>query len=151
MPDDAEDVMGVITQQIETRFHMSLPEMCQAVAAAPHANQQATEIVHWHGLLSQAQAELERAEDDLVTALCEDRVPFDDPAMDLAHRVNAAVAIRDGRAMVVRFLLDANAPDQRGPGAWRGASAAAGRGPALRTSPPTRPLAPAVPVRGVTR
>ncbi|MCC3775877.1 hypothetical protein [Streptomyces sp. UNOB3_S3] len=150
MPDDADDVMGVITQQIEARFQMSLPELRQGVAAAPHANQQATEVVHWHGLLSQAQAALERAEDALVATLAQDPVPLDDPAMDLAHQVNAAVTARDGRAMVVRFLLDPAAPGKHGPGTWRGAMAT-GRRPALQTSPPMRPATAAIPVRGAAR
>ncbi|MFI1183605.1 hypothetical protein ACH4UT_29240 [Streptomyces sp. NPDC020799] len=151
MPDDADDVMGVITQQIEARFQMSLPELRQAVATAPHANEQATEVVYWHGLLAQAQVALERCEDDLVAVLSQDPVPLDDPVMDLAHRVNAAVTARDGRAMVVRFLLDPAALSKRGPGAWRGATVAAGRGPALQTSAPTRPSTAAGPVRGATR
>ncbi|MEU2874114.1 hypothetical protein ABZ769_33785 [Streptomyces olivoreticuli] len=151
MPDDADDVMGVITEQIESRFHMSLPELRRAVAAAPQANREATEVIHWHGLLEQAQGVLERAEDDLVAALGTQPGELDDPAMGLAHRVNTAVAVRDGRAMVVKFLLDPDAPGKHGPGARRGASAGARRGPALQTSPPALPAVPAAPVRGAAR
>ncbi|MFI0743312.1 hypothetical protein ACH4PU_35345 [Streptomyces sp. NPDC021100] len=148
MPDDVDDVMGVIAQQIETRFHMSLPELRRAATAAPHANQQATEVVHWFGLLAESQTALERAEDDLVAVLIQDPVPLDDPAMESAHRVNAAVTVRDGRALVVRHLPDSAG---HGSGLRRSAALAAGRGPALQTSPPTRPSAPAVPVRGGRR
>ncbi|WP_405889810.1 hypothetical protein OG427_07100 [Streptomyces sp. NBC_00133] len=148
MPDGVDDVMGVITEQIEARFQMSLLELRQAVAAEPQANREATEVVHWHGLLVEAQRALEKAEDDLVGVLSTEPGELDDPAMDLAHQVNSAVSVRDGRAMVVRFLLD---PGKRGPGAWRGASPTASRGPALQTSPPARPVAPAASVRGVTR
>ncbi|MBC2878083.1 MULTISPECIES: hypothetical protein [Streptomyces] len=151
MPDDVDDVMGVIAQQIETRFHMSLPELRRAVMAAPRANQQATEVVHWFGLLAESQTALERAEDDLVAVLIQDPVPLDDPAMERAHRVNAAVTVRDGRALVVRHLLDSAAPAGHRSGPRLGAALAIGRGPALQTSPPTRPSAPAVPVRGATR
>ncbi|MFK4222205.1 hypothetical protein [Streptomyces sp. NPDC019890] len=139
MPDGVDDVMGVITEQFEARFQMSLPELRQAVAAEPQANREATEVVHWHGLLVEAQRALEKAEDDLVGVLSTEPGELDDPAMDLAHQVNSAVSVRDGRAMVVRFLLDRNAPGKRGPGAWRGASPAASRGPALQTSPQHAP------------
>ncbi|MGW1194490.1 hypothetical protein ACWD4B_01325 [Streptomyces sp. NPDC002536] len=149
MPDD--DVMGIITQQIEARFQMNLPELGQVVAAAPNANQQATEVIHWYGLLAESQAAVERAEDDLVAVLVQDPVPLDDPAMDLAHRLNAAVTARDGRAMVVRFLLDPAAPGKQGPGTWRGVTTAAARRPALQTTAPTRPATAAVPVRGAAR
>ncbi|WP_367437989.1 hypothetical protein [Streptomyces celluloflavus] len=142
--------MGVITEQIERRFHMSLPELRRAVAAAPQAHPEATDVVHWHGLLTKAQEALETAEDALVAVLGAEPGELDDPAMNLARQVNAAVSVRDGRAMVVRFLLDPDAPGKRGPGAWRGAVQAAGRGPALPTSPPVRP-APAASVRGMSR
>lgn len=69
--------------------------------------------------------------------------------MALADRVNNLVAVRDGRAMVVRHLLDDNAPGNRTPGPWRGA---ARTGPAIATTPVPRPaVVPAVPVRGGVR
>ncbi|WP_411140960.1 hypothetical protein [Streptomyces sp. x-80] len=151
MSDDVGDVMGVITEQIERRFHMSLPELRRAVAAAPQAHREATEAVRWYGHLAQAQEALEKAEDALVAVLGTETGELDDPAMALAHQVNAAVTVRDGRAMVVRFLLDPDAPGRRGPGAWRDVAASAHRGPALQTSSPARPVVPAASVRGVSR
>ncbi|MGP9017615.1 hypothetical protein ACT1U9_04290 [Streptomyces sp. BR1] len=147
MSDTADDVMGVITQQIEARFQMPLADLRRAVAAAPHANNDATVVVKWYGMLAEAQAVLEKAEDALVAAL--DSAPgdvLDDPVMALAHQVNTAVAVRDGRAMVVRHYTDPNSPGRRGPGAWRGAAAASRRSPALQTAP-----VPTVPVRGALR
>ncbi|ALO96719.1 hypothetical protein SHL15_5655 [Streptomyces hygroscopicus subsp. limoneus] len=153
MSDDADDVMGVITQQIEARFQMPLADLRRAVAAAPHASNDATVVVKWYGMLAEAQEVLEKAEDALVAAL--DSAPgdvLDDPVMELAHQVNAAVAVRDGRAMVVRHYTDPNSAGRRGPGAWRGAEAAPRRSPALQTTPvPSAAPTPSVPVRGVTR
>ncbi|MEV6723531.1 hypothetical protein AB0M94_21650 [Streptomyces xanthochromogenes] len=152
MPDDADDVMGVITQQIEARFQMPLADLRRAVAAAPRANDDATVVVKWHGMLAEAQEALNKAEDALVAAL--DTAPgdvLDDPVMALAHQVNAAVAVRDGRAMVVRHYTDPNSPGRRGPGAWRGAETAPRRGPALTTAPAPIMPAPAVSVRGAQR
>ncbi|MFB7270747.1 hypothetical protein [Streptomyces sp. NPDC056244] len=139
MSDSADDVMTVITEQIEKRFGMGLPELRRAVAAAPDANSAATEVVYWHGLLSEAQTVLERAEDELVTVLHTRQGELDDPAMDLAHQVNTAVAVRDGRAVVITYLLDPDSPGKQNPGASRGPAPAAGHRPALRTSPPARP------------
>jgi hypothetical protein len=151
--DDADDVMGVITQQIEARFQMPLADLRRAVAVAPHASNDATVVVKWYGLLAEAQEVLEKAEDALVAAL--DRAPgdvLDDPVMELAHQVNAAVAVRDGRAMVVRHYTDPNSLGCKGPGAWRGADAAPRRSPALQTTPiPSDAPTPSVPVRGATR
>ncbi|PZT68334.1 hypothetical protein DN402_09020 [Streptomyces sp. SW4] len=153
MSDDADDVMGVITQQIETRFQMPLADLRRAVAAAPHASNDATVVVKWYGMLAEAQEVLEKAEDALVAAL--DSAPgdvLDDPVMELAHQVNAAVAVRDGRAMVVRHYTDPNSPGRRGPGAWRGAETASRRGPALQTAPvASASPTPSVPVRGAVR
>ncbi|MGW2858284.1 hypothetical protein [Streptomyces sp. NPDC001205] len=152
MSDTADDVMGVITQQIEARFQMPLADLRQAVAAAPHANNDATVVVKWYGMLAEAQAVLEKAEDALVAAL--DSAPgdvLDDPVMALAHQVNTAVAVRDGRAMVVRHYTDPNSLGRRGPGAWRGAEAAPRRSPALKTAPAPSTPAPSVPVRGALR
>ncbi|MDF3292433.1 hypothetical protein [Streptomyces silvisoli] len=151
MPDGIEDVMGFIAQRIEDRFQVPLADLRRAVAAAPQANPEATSVVHWHGLLAEAQAVLEKAEDALVDVLRTTPGELDDPAMELAHQVNAAVAVRDGRAMVVNYLLDPNAPGKQGPGAWRGASPAARRAPALPTTAPVLPSTQAVPVRGAMR
>ncbi|MFB6991370.1 hypothetical protein ACFC0C_16225 [Streptomyces sp. NPDC056178] len=149
MPDD--DVLDFINQQIEDRFAVSVDELRQAVAAAPEANAEATQVVHWHGLLTKAQALLEKAEDDLVAALMTEPVELDESAMVLAHRVNAAVATRDGRVVVIRWLLDPNSVGRQGPGAWRGVLPAAARGPALNTSPPVRHTSSATSARGAVR
>jgi hypothetical protein len=151
VPEDADDVMGVITQQIEARFQMPVDDLRRAVTAAPQANTEATSVVHWYGLLAEAQGVLEVAEDALVTVLGTVLGELDDAAMELAHQVNAAVGVRDGRAMVVKYLLGPNAPGKRGPGAWRGASPAASRGPALPTTPPSLPSTPGASVRGAVR
>ena len=66
--------------------------------------------------------------------------------MGLAHRVNAAVTTRDGRAMVVRWLLDPDAPGKKDLAAQRLARLRPRSGPAVQTSAPNRPagtLAPA--------
>lgn len=141
MPDEAEDVAGLLTEQIEQRFGMNIGALKAAVAAAPDANRQATDIARWHGLLTESQTVLERAEDDLLRALETQPSEVDDPTMDLAHRVNAAVSTRDGRAMVVRWLLDPDAPGKRGPAADRLARLHRGQrpGPAVPTSAPARP------------
>ncbi|AJC55040.1 hypothetical protein [Streptomyces sp. 769] len=152
MPDAVDDVMGVVTQQIEDRFQMPLSDLRRAVAAAPRANDDATAVVKWYGLLTEAQEALEKAEDALVAVLGSVPGELDDPAMALAHQVNAAVAVRDGRAMVVRHYLDPHSIGRRGPGAWRGTEAAPRRGPALQTTAAPAPdPAPSVPVRGVSR
>ncbi|MFG2683552.1 hypothetical protein [Streptomyces sp. NPDC048392] len=152
MPDTSEDVMSVLTERIEDRFQMPLADLRRAVEAAPQANPEATTLVHWHGLLAETQQALDTAEDALVEALgTQPADVLDDPVMELAHQVNSAVASRDGRAMVVNYLLDPNAPGKRGPGAWRGASPAARRAPALPTSPPTLPSARNTTARGPAR
>ncbi|CAM5242887.1 hypothetical protein [Streptomyces hirsutus] len=141
MSDDADDVVGVLTEQIEQRFGMYIGTLKAAVTAAPDANRQATDVVRWHGLLTESQTVLERAEDDLLRALETQPSEVDDPTMDLAHRVNAAISTRDGRAMVVRWLLDPDAPGKRGPAADRLARLNRSRrqGPAVPTSAPARP------------
>ncbi|MGP8298202.1 hypothetical protein ACTPOK_09675 [Streptomyces inhibens] len=133
--------MGVITEQIEARFDMNLAELQKAVTAAPQANREATEIVRWHGMLAESQKALEQAEGELVAVLETQPVELDDPAMEMAHRVNAAVAARDGRAMVVQWLLDPAAPGKQGLAAERLARLSRGgrQGPAVQTSAPRRP------------
>ncbi|MFD9841010.1 hypothetical protein [[Kitasatospora] papulosa] len=152
MPDTSEDVMSVLTERIEDRFQMPIADLRRAVEAAPQANPEATTLVHWHGLLTETQQALDTAEDALVEALgTQPADVLDDPVMELAHQVNSAVASRDGRAMVVNYLLAPNAPGKRGPGAWRGASPAARRAPALPTSPPTLPSARNTTAHGAAR
>src|SRR5205807_3153059 len=84
---------------------------------------------------------LVRAEDDLLAALETQPSEVDDPTMDLAHRVNAAVSARDGRAMVVRWLLDPAAAGKQALAAERLArlSRSARKGPAVQTSAPIGP------------
>ncbi|QEV10037.1 hypothetical protein CP972_03960 [Streptomyces prasinus] len=143
----------MLTEQIEQRFGMNIGELKAAVTAAPEANRQATDIVRWHGLLTETQTVLERAEDDLLRALETQPSEVDDPTMDLAHRVNAAVSARDGRAMVVRWLLDPDAPGKRGPAADRLArfNRSQRPGPAVPTSAPARPATATTTGRGVLR
>ncbi|MFF9040499.1 hypothetical protein ACF090_34110 [Streptomyces sp. NPDC014892] len=152
--DDAEDVVGVLTEQIERRFEMGMSELTAAVAAAPDANPAATDIVKWHGLLTESQAALDRAEDDLLAVLQTQPSEVDGPTLDVAHRVNTAVTARDGRALVVRWLLDPDAPGKKGLAAERLARLSRGSrtGPAVRTSAPSsRPAAAPVTGRGVLR
>ncbi|MFF7337334.1 hypothetical protein ACFZAT_08320 [Streptomyces sp. NPDC008163] len=137
--DGAEDVVGVLTERIESHFGMVMDELRAAVGEDPTANTDATQVVKWHGLLVQAQSVLDRAEDDLLTALESQPSEVDDPTLGLAHRVNAAVTTRDGRAMVVRWLLDPDAPGKKGLPADRLARLRSRTGPAVQTSPPRRP------------
>jgi hypothetical protein len=152
--DGIEDVVGVLTEQIERCFEMSMDELTAAVAAAPDANPEATDIVKWHGLLTESQAALGRAEDDLLAALQTQPSEVDDPTLDLAHRVNAAVTVRDGRALVVRWLLDPHSPGKKDLAAERLARLNRGsrRGPAVHTSAPVaRPATAPATGRGVLR
>ncbi|MEU3549921.1 hypothetical protein [Streptomyces longwoodensis] len=143
--DDAEDVVGVLTERIEARFGMDMGQLKAAVGAAPTANPDATDVVKWHGLLVEAQSVLDRAEDDLVAALQTQPSEVDDPTMGLAHRVNAAVAVRDGRAMVVRWLLDPDAPGKKDLAAERLARLRSRTGPTVQTTVPHRPAGTAAP------
>ncbi|EST31759.1 hypothetical protein [Streptomyces niveus] len=149
MNDGSDDVLGVITEQIETRFGMSFTALRGAVEKSPDANPQATRVVYWHGMLDQAQTALEQAEDDLLAGLDTEPGPLGDPVMNLAQRVNAAVAVRDGRALIITHLLEPHTTRNQD----TGVSAARRRGPALRTSPPATAPVPATPVpaRGVGR
>ncbi|MGW3861586.1 hypothetical protein ACWEDZ_08875 [Streptomyces sp. NPDC005047] len=140
---EPEDVVGVLTEQIEARFGMDMDQLRAAVAAAPTAHPDATDVVRWHGLLVEAQSVLDRAEDDLLGALETQPSEVDDPTMDLAHRVNAAVTTRDGRAMVVKWFLDPDAPGRKDLAAERLARLRARTGPAVQTSAAHRP--PGVP------
>ncbi|MCY0935928.1 hypothetical protein [Streptomyces sp. H34-S4] len=150
MPEELDDVLGAFAQQIESRFRMPLHHLRHAVTAEPQANPEATTVARWYGFLEEAQGALSNAEDDLLAAL--DHAPageLDDPVMALADRVNNLVAVRDGRALVVRHLLDDNTPGNHAPGAWRGA---AHTGPAIATTPVARPAAtPTVPIRAGLR
>ncbi len=147
IPDVGEDVVGVLTARIEAHLGTSMDHLKAVVTDDPAANPYVTDIVKWHGLLLDAQAVLDRAEDDLLAALETQPSEVDDPTMDLAHRVNAAVTARDGRALVVRWLLDPDAPGKKGIATERLARLRSRTGPAVQTSPARRPAgvpAPAV-------
>ncbi|MFF4714464.1 hypothetical protein ACFY2V_24120 [Streptomyces eurythermus] len=146
-----DDVVGVLTAQIEARFGMDIDHLKAAVAEAPSANPDATDIVKWHGMLLESQATLDRAEDALMAALESQPSEVDDPTMELAHRVNTAVAVRDGRAMVVRWLLDPNAVGKHGVAARMLARFGHRQGPAVPTSPAPRPASAPQPGRSLAR
>ncbi|MEW1633563.1 hypothetical protein ACWC98_21495 [Streptomyces goshikiensis] len=137
------DVLGLFAARIEAQFGLGMRELTQAVHAAPQAHPGATQAVHWYGLLSQAQQVLETAEDTLLAAL-ETAVgdQLDDPVMELAHRVNHAVAARDGRAMTLRFLLQDPAETARIQQRF---------GPRVTTTLPTSVPAQPARIRGGTR
>ncbi|MFE1197256.1 hypothetical protein ACFW6E_31580 [Streptomyces olivaceoviridis] len=130
---------------------MSIDQLKAAVAAAPTANPDATDVVKWHGFLLESQAALERAEDGLVAALESQPSEIDDPTMELAHGVDAAVTARDGRAMVVRWLLDPNAVGKQDLAAQRLARFRGRQGPAVPASPPPRPATTPQPGRSLAR
>lgn len=148
MSDGVEDVLEVIGQQIEERFQLPLHELGATVAAEPERHGELRDVMHWYGLLAASQSALERSENELLAALGASPDQLSDQQMDLAHRVNAAVASRDGRAMVVRHLLDPDAPGRHGEGAWRGATRRAGRPTTLPAGPAPHPPGP---VRGISR
>ncbi|WP_331452119.1 hypothetical protein [Streptomyces sp. SS162] len=147
IPDVGEDVVGVLTARIEAHLGTSMEHLKAVVTDDPATNPYVTDIVKWHGLLLDAQAVLDRAEDELLAALQTQPSEVDDPTMDLAHRVNAAVTARDGRALVVRWLLNPDGPGKKGPAAERLARLRSRTGPAVQTSPARPPAgvpAPAV-------
>ncbi|BDH07194.1 hypothetical protein [Streptomyces seoulensis] len=134
--DEGQDVVGVLTAHVESYFGMELAQLKAAVVAAPTVNPGATDVVRWHGLLVEAQSVLDRAEDDLLAALETQPDEVDDPTLGLAHRVNAAVVVRDGRAQVLQWLLDPDAPGRKDLAAKR---LTRSNGPAVQTSAPPRP------------
>ncbi|AXG80779.1 hypothetical protein [Streptomyces paludis] len=149
--DGAEDVVGVLTERIEARFAMGMEQLKAEVAAAPTANPDATDVVKWHGLLVEAQSVLDSAEDDLLAALETPPGEADDPTAGLAHRVNTAVTARDGRALVVRWLLDPDAPGKKDLAAERLARLRPRTGPAVQTSAPHRPAGTPAPTPTAAR
>ncbi|MFJ2739643.1 hypothetical protein ACIO3O_08240 [Streptomyces sp. NPDC087440] len=154
MYDALEDVVGVLTEQIERRFSMGMAELKMTVAAAPDANSEATSFVRWHDLLTESQTALGKAEDDLLASLETQPSEVDDPTLALAFRVNDAVAARDARAMVIRWMLDPTAVGLQGRDAARRTllSGAGRRGPAVPTSPPAaRPVTAPATGRGASR
>ncbi|MEW1723819.1 hypothetical protein [Streptomyces sp. NPDC093109] len=148
--DDAEDVVGVLTERIEARFAMGMDQLKAMVAASPTANPDATDAVTWHGLLVEAQSALDSAEDDLLAALETQPSEVDDPTVGLAHRVNTAVTARDGRALVVRWLLGPDAPGKKDLAAERLTRLRPRTGPAVQTTAPHRPAGTPAPAPAPT-
>ncbi|MEU6814046.1 hypothetical protein [Streptomyces sp. NPDC046860] len=144
--DGRDDVVGLITERIEARFSIRMEQLKGAVAAAPTAHPDATVLVRWHGLLVDAQEVLDHAESDLLAVLETQPSEVDDPTTDLAQRVNAAVRVRDGRAMIVGWLLELVTPALAGELMAR-FNRAARNGPAVQTSPARRPAVPPTPSR----
>ncbi|MFJ5265497.1 hypothetical protein ACIQAC_34025 [Streptomyces sp. NPDC088387] len=138
IPHAVENVLGVLTDRIEARFAMCIDALEAAVAEVPTADPEAAEVVKWYGLLVEAQAVLDRTEDALLAALENQPSEVDDPRLELAERVNAAVTARDGRALVVRWLLDPDAPGKRGAAAEGPGRLLPMPGPAVQTSAPYR-------------
>ncbi|MER6531708.1 hypothetical protein [Streptomyces sp. NPDC001508] len=138
---DTDDVVGLITQQIEQRFGMSLSDLKSAVAAAPDANPEATDVVRWHELLNESQAALDRAEEALIAALQKQPAETDELLTGLTDRVKDAVTGRDNRAQALLWQLDPQARGKQDLATERRArqASAARRGPAVTTSPPVRP------------
>ncbi|MCE7081706.1 hypothetical protein [Streptomyces sp. ST2-7A] len=153
MSDGTDDVVDVLTEQIERRFDMSMDELRAAVAAAPEAHGEATELVRWHALLTEAQTAVDTAENDLLRAMETQTDTIDDPTMEIAQRANNAVFARDGRAMVVRWLLDPDAPGKRGPTAEQRPRPGLDRrrGPTPTTPAPPGPTTATTPTPGVRR
>jgi hypothetical protein len=147
------DVVGVLTEQIETRFGMSIDQLKAAVAAAPTANPTASDVIMWHGQLLEAQAVLDRAEHDLLTVLQTQQLDAAGPPRHMVSRVAAAVSSRDARALIVRWLLDPAAPGQRDMAAERLARSRGTRwrGPAVPTTAPPRPATAPQPGRNPAR
>ncbi|MFC8708895.1 MULTISPECIES: hypothetical protein [unclassified Streptomyces] len=109
----------MLTERIESRFGMSVGQLRAAVTASPTAHPDATAVIRGHSLLVEAQAVLDRAEDDLLAALASQSGELDAATMSLAHRVDTAVTVRDGRAMTLRWHLDPDAPGKSGLAAQR--------------------------------
>ena len=147
LSDGAESVVGMLTEQIEAHFGMGMDQLRAAVGVAPTANPEATEVVAWHARLVSAQSVLDRAEEDLLAELETQPIEFDDRTLGLAQRVTAAVAARDGRALVVWWLLDPDAREKKGLAAEGLArlNSRALKGPAVQTSAPHRPAAASPP------
>jgi hypothetical protein len=142
-PVDADGVLEVLAAEVRERFGHSLEDLRTLTATQPGQVLGAREVLHWFDQVTEAQQFLEDAEaalvDVLVTAGTE---PLTEDQMDLARTVDAAVTVRDGRALTVRFLLNPDAPGKRA-GAATGEALGVRRPPALTTSMPPRPAAPA--------
>jgi hypothetical protein len=149
-PADTGSVLGVLTAEVQRRFGHTPEGLKQLVDAAPEQVPGGREVLHWYGLLTDAQEALEAAEHALMGVVDQGSGPLTENQMALAVRVDAAVTVRDNRAQVLRYLLDPDAAGKRGPVAGREALGVR-RPSALSTSvPPPRPTA-APSARGVGR
>jgi hypothetical protein len=138
-PVDADGVLEVLAAEVRERFGRSLGDLRTLTATQPDRAPGAGEVLRWFDQVIEAQKFLEDAEDALVDVLAAGGTePLTEDQMDLAATVDAAVTIRDGRAMTVRFLLDPDAPGKQNQAA-RGEALGVRRPPALTTSMPPRP------------
>lgn len=110
----SDHVMGVLTQRIEAAFQQPLDDLRRVATATGRAHP-ATEALHWYGLTAEAQTVVDRAENTLLAAIGRAPGELTPSQMAIVHQVNTAVAARDGRAMVLRHLLEPNARR-----VWRG-------------------------------
>jgi hypothetical protein len=132
----SDDVVRVLTAEIEAHVGLSIDQLKAAVAAEPRQHPQAAAVVRWHALLVDAQHALDRAETGLLAALAQPG-GAEDPVQGLAERVAAAAAARDGRVLVLRYLLNPEALGQATTGAR--SRRQAGPGPAVPATAPARP------------
>jgi hypothetical protein len=148
----ADDVVEVLAAEVRERFGYSLDDLRIVAATQPDKVPGAVEVLRWYDQLTEAQQFLQVAEDALVDVLlAAGGGPLTEDQMDLARTVDAAVTVRDGRALVVAFLLNPDAPGKRA-GAVSGEALGVRRPPALTASLPPRPAAPvSAPARGVGR
>ncbi|MCL2729133.1 MAG: hypothetical protein FWE15_03800 [Actinomycetia bacterium] len=142
-PVDADGVLEVLAAEVRERFGRSLGDLRTLAATQPDRIPGASEVLRWFDQVAEAQAFLEDAEDALVDVLAAaDSAPLTEDQMELVRTVDAAVTVRDGRAMTVRFLLNPDAPGKQNEAA-RGEALGVRRPPALTTSIPPRPATPA--------
>ncbi|MCY0931530.1 hypothetical protein OTB20_36175 [Streptomyces sp. H27-H1] len=111
----SDDVLDVLTRHIEAEFELPLGHLLQDAVAIGRAHP-ATEVLRWYGLTAEAEAVVEQAEDTLLAAIGPAPGKLAPSQMVIAHQVNTAVAARDGRAMVLRRLI--NDKERQ---VWRGA------------------------------
>jgi hypothetical protein len=144
-PADPDGVLEVLAAEVCERFGRSLEELRALAAARPEQAPGASEVLRWFDQVTEAQQFLEDAENALVDVLADAGAGAEaltEDQMDLAHTVDAAVTVRDGRALIIRFLLNPDAPGtQDGPVRVEGLGVR--RPPALSTGMPPRPAAPA--------
>ncbi|WP_405496270.1 hypothetical protein [Streptomyces sp. NBC_00096] len=131
----SDDVMSVLTQRIEAAFQQPLDDLRRVATATGRAHP-ATEALHWYGLTAEAQTVVDRAENTLLAAIGRAPGELTPSQMAIAHQVNTAVAARDGRAMVLRHLLEPNARH-----VWRGERPQARIATQASTALPPRPPA----------